>query len=42
MQPLTKKQAANLLACSVRKVERLVASGTLTAVITRSAGRFRK
>jgi hypothetical protein len=32
MQLLTKKQVANLLACSCRMVERLVASGTLTTV----------
>jgi excisionase family DNA binding protein len=41
MQLLTKKQVANLLACSVRMVERLVASGTLTAVKIRGAVRFR-
>ena len=41
LQLLTKKQVANLLACSVRMVERLVASGTLTAVIIRGAVRFR-
>jgi len=41
MQLLTKKQVANLLACSVRMVERLVASGALTAVIIRGAVRFR-
>jgi len=32
MQLLTKKQVANLLACSVRMVERLVGSRTLTTV----------
>ena len=42
MRLLTKKQVANLLACSVRMVERLVASGTLTAVKIRGAVRFRK
>ena len=42
MQLLTKKQVANLLACSVRMVERLVASGTLTAVKIRGAVRFRQ
>ena len=41
MQLLTKKQVANLLACSERMVERLVASGTLTAVKIRGAVRFR-
>jgi excisionase family DNA binding protein len=41
MRLLTKKQVANLLACSVRMVERLVASGTLTAVKIRGAVRFR-
>ena len=41
MQLLTKKQVANMLACSVRMVERLVASGTLTAVKIRGAVRFR-
>jgi excisionase family DNA binding protein len=41
LQLLTKKQVANLLACSVRMVERLVASGTLTAVKSRGAVRFR-
>jgi excisionase family DNA binding protein len=41
MQLLTKKQVANLLACSCRMVERLVASGTLTAVKIRGAVRFR-
>ena len=42
LQLLTKKQVANLLACSVRMVERLVASGTLTAVKIRGAVRSRK
>jgi excisionase family DNA binding protein len=41
MQLLTKKEVARLLACSVRMVERLVASGTLTAVKIRGAVRFR-
>ena len=41
LQLLTKKQVANLLACSCRMVERLVASGTLTAVRIRGAVRFR-
>ena len=41
LQLLTKKQVANSLACSVRMVERLVASGTLTAVRIRGAVRFR-
>jgi excisionase family DNA binding protein len=39
---LTKKDVARLLACSIRMVERLVASGTLTAVKIRGAVRFRK
>ena len=38
---LTKKDVARLLACSIRMVERLVASGTLTAVKIRGAVRFR-
>jgi excisionase family DNA binding protein len=38
---LTKKEVARLLGCSVRMVERLVASGTLTAVRIRGAVRFR-
>ena len=41
MQLLTKKQVANLLACSCRMVERLAASGTLTAVKIQGAVRFR-
>ena len=41
LQLLTKKQVANLLACSCRMVERLLASGTLTAVKIRGAVRFR-
>ena len=41
LQLLTKKQVANSLACSCRMVERLVASGTLTAVKIRGAVRFR-
>jgi excisionase family DNA binding protein len=40
-QLVTKKEVARLLACSVRMVERLVASGTLTAVRIRGAVRFR-
>jgi excisionase family DNA binding protein len=40
-QLLTKKQVANLLACSCRMVERLVAAGTLTTVKIRGAVRFR-
>jgi len=39
---LTKKDVARLLACSIRMVERLVASGTLTAVKIRGAVRSRK
>ena len=38
---LRKKQVAEMLACSVRMVERLVASGSLTAVKIRGAVRFR-
>jgi excisionase family DNA binding protein len=38
---LRKKEAALRLACSGRMVERLVASGTLTAVKIRGAVRFR-
>jgi excisionase family DNA binding protein len=41
LQLLTKKEVARLLACSVRMVERLVASGTLAAVKIRGAVRFR-
>ena len=41
LQLLTKKEVARLLACSVRMVERLVASGTLTTVKIRGAVRFR-
>ncbi len=41
LQLLTKKEVARLLACSVRMVERLVASGTLTVVKIRGAVRFR-
>jgi len=41
LQLLTKKQVARMLACSVRMVERLVASGKLTAVKIRGAVRFR-
>jgi excisionase family DNA binding protein len=40
-QLVTKKEVARLLACSVRMVERLVASRTLTAVKIRGAVRFR-
>ena len=42
LQLLTKKEVARLLACSVRMEERLVASGTLTAVKIYGAVRFRK
>jgi excisionase family DNA binding protein len=42
LQLLTKKEVARLLACSVRMVERLVASGTLTAIRIRGAVRFRQ
>jgi excisionase family DNA binding protein len=38
---LRKKEVALRLACSDRMVERLVASGTLTAVKIRGAVRFR-
>lgn len=41
-QLVTKKEVARLLACSVRMVERLVASGTLTAVKICGAVRFRQ
>jgi excisionase family DNA binding protein len=41
LQLLTKKEVARMLACSVRMVERLVASGKLTAVKIRGAVRFR-
>ena len=41
LQLLTKKQVANLLACSVRMVERLVASGTLAVAKIRGAVRYR-
>ena len=41
LQLLTKKEVARLLACSVRMVERLVASGKLTTVKIRGAVRFR-
>ena len=40
-QLLTKKEVAHRLACSNRMVERLVASGTLTAVKIGGAVRFR-
>ena len=38
---LRKKEVASRLACSARMVERLVASGRLTAVKIRGAVRFR-
>jgi|HubBroStandDraft_1064217.scaffolds.fasta_scaffold257298_2 excisionase family DNA binding protein len=38
---LRKKEVASRLACSTRMVERLVASGKLTAVKIRGAVRFR-
>jgi len=38
---LRKRQVAEMLACSNRMVERLVASGTLAAVKIRGAVRFR-
>jgi len=38
---LRKKEVASRLACSARMVERLVASGKLTAVKIRGAVRFR-
>ena len=41
LQLLTKKQVAEMLACSIRMVERLVASGTLSSVKIRGAVRFR-
>jgi excisionase family DNA binding protein len=41
LQLLTKKQVAHMLACSVRMVERLVASGKLATVKIRGAVRFR-
>jgi excisionase family DNA binding protein len=41
LQLLTKKQVARILACSVRMVERLVASGKLATVKIRGAVRFR-
>jgi excisionase family DNA binding protein len=41
LQLVTKKEAARLLACSIRMVERLVASGMLKAVKIRGAVRFR-
>ena len=41
LQLLTKPEVARLLACSVRMVERLVASGTLQTVKIRGAVRFR-
>jgi excisionase family DNA binding protein len=40
-QLVTKKEVARLLACSVRMVERLVASGKLATVKIRGAVRFR-
>ena len=41
LQLLTKKQVARMLACSIRMVERLVASGKLATVKIRGAVRFR-
>jgi excisionase family DNA binding protein len=41
LQLLTKKDVARLLACSIRMVERLVASGILPTVRIRGAVRFR-
>jgi excisionase family DNA binding protein len=41
LQLLTKKEVARRLACSIRMVERLVASGALAAVKIRGAVRFR-
>jgi excisionase family DNA binding protein len=41
LQLVTKREAARLLACSIRMVERLVASGILKAVKIRGAVRFR-
>ena len=41
LQLLTKAEAARLLACSVRMIERLVAAGTLAKVQIRGAVRFR-
>jgi excisionase family DNA binding protein len=41
LQLLTKQEAAKLLACSSRMVERLVASGALAKVKIRGAVRFR-
>ena len=38
---LTKKDVARLLACSIRMVERLVASGTLAVAKIRGAVRYR-
>ena len=41
LQLLTKSEAARLLACSVRMIERLVAAGTLAKVQIRGAIRIR-
>lgn len=41
LQLLTKEEAAKLLACSCRMIERLVASGELAKVKIRGAVRFR-
>jgi excisionase family DNA binding protein len=41
LQLVTKQEAAKLLACSCRMVERLVASGALAKVKIRGAVRFR-
>jgi excisionase family DNA binding protein len=41
LQLVTKQEAARLLACSCRMVERLVASGALAKVKIRGAVRFR-
>jgi excisionase family DNA binding protein len=41
LQLLTKREAARMLACSVRMLERLAASGTLAKVKIRGAVRFR-
>jgi excisionase family DNA binding protein len=41
LQLVTKQEAAKLLACSCRMIERLVASGALVKVKIRGAVRFR-
>lgn len=41
LQLLTKSEAARLLACSIRMLERLAASGALAKVKIRGAVRFR-